>query len=92
MSLAIEVRKEGSSHWERVETSDDHFPDVLHRTYLALKKYGASEAALMLTPDYKTITVFQKTDTQDTTYFRYQEAQTTYGRLKTIHGMVEVAG
>jgi glutamyl-tRNA reductase len=92
MALAIEVRKADSSHWERVETSDDHFPDVLHRTYEALKKHNAVEAALILTPCYRTITVFQKSDTKDTTYFRYQKAQTTYGRLKKIHGVVAAAG
>ena len=92
MPLAIEVRKAGSSHWERVEESTDVMPDVLHRTYEALKKYDATEAALILTPQYKTITVFQKSDTPDTTYFRYQEACSTYARFrKEIHDMVQAA-
>lgn len=97
MALAIEVRQTGSSHWERIETTDDnaHFPDVLHRTYEAMIKTGAGEAALILLPGYKALTVFQKSDIADKwlTYFRYQEACSSYGRLsKKIHDLEQAAG
>lgn len=94
MHLAIEIRYADRPTWHRVETTepDPYFPDVLHRTYKALVDSGAAEAALMWCPDYKAITVFHRSDSPSLIYFRYQEAQTTYGRYKKIYAAAPVPG